>query len=196
MDPFLPDGPLMEDHMNDFAFPLQAAISVTRDSPVDDILEATARALGADGRKVVGFLQWEGTGDGECCGEIALQDIGTGELVTISQSLGSGARGCRLDPQALASVAGSLLARLDDDTDLLILNRFGKGESEGQGFRAVIEEACIRGIPALTVVRDEYLPAWQQFSGELGCLLAPDRQDVLDWARRAGLAARSLRDAA
>lgn len=186
----------MEDHMNTFAFPLQAAIHVTRDNPVDDILEVTALVLGADGRKVIGFLQREGTDDGECCGEIALQDIDTGELFTISQALGSGARGCRLDPQALAAVAGSLLARLDDDTDLLLLNRFGKGESEGQGFRAVIEEACIRGIPALTVVRDEYLPAWKQFSGELGCVLAPDRQDVLDWARRAGLAARNPRDAA
>ncbi|MFC3165540.1 DUF2478 domain-containing protein [Ciceribacter thiooxidans] len=182
--------------MTDNAFPLQAAIHVQRDRPVDDILRATALALSADGQTVIGFLQWEGTGDGECCGEIALQDIGTGELITISQALGSGARGCRLDPQALAAVAGSLLARLDDDTDLLVLNRFGKGESEGQGFRAVIEEACIRGIPVLTVVRDEYLPAWEEFSGEFGCLLAPDRQNVLDWARRAGLAARSLRDAA
>ncbi len=186
----------MEDRMTDNAFPLQAAIHVQRDRPVDDILRATALALSADGQTVIGFLQWEGTGDGECCGEIALQDIGTGELITISQALGSGARGCRLDPQALAAVAGSLLARLDDDTDLLVLNRFGKGESEGQGFRAVIEEACIRGIPVLTVVRDEYLPAWEEFSGEFGCLLAPDRQNVLDWARRAGLAARSLRDAA
>lgn len=186
----------MEDHMNDFAFPLQAAIHVQRDCPVDDILKATAVVLGVDGQKVIGFLQWEGTGDGECCGEIALQDIGTGELVAISQALGSGARGCRLDPQALAAVAGSLLARLDDHTDLLVLNRFGKGESEAQGFRAVIEEACVRGIPVLTVVRDEYLPAWNQFSGELGCLLAPDRQDVLDWARHAVRAARNLRDAA
>lgn len=186
----------MEDHMTDFAFPLQAAIRAKRDSAVDDILETTALALGSDGRKVLGFLQRERTGDGECCGEIALQDIGTGELVTISQSLGPGARGCRLDPQALAGVAGSLLVRLADDTDLLILNRFGKGESEGQGFRAVIEEACLRGIPVLTVVRDNYVTAWEQFSGELGCLLAPDREGVVDWARRAGVAARRLRHAA
>lgn len=182
--------------MTDFAFPLQAAIRVTRDHPVDSILEATARSLVADGRKVVGYLQREGAGEGECCGEIALEDIATGELVTISQALGSGARGCRLDPQALVGVAGSLLARLDDDTDLMILNRFGKGESEGQGFRAVIEEACIRGIPVLTVVRDEYVQAWEQFSGEFGCLLKPDPEAVLTWSRRATVAARNSRDAA
>ncbi|MFM2280175.1 MAG: hypothetical protein RLZZ444_2406 [Pseudomonadota bacterium] len=182
--------------MTDFAFPLQAAIRVMRDRPVDDILEATARSLMADGRRIVGYLQREGASEGECCGEIALKDIVTGELVTISQALGSGARGCRLDPQALAGVAGSLLARLDDATDLMILNRFGKGESEGQGFRAAIEEACIRGIPVLTVVRDEYVSAWEQFSGELGSLLAPDPEAVLSWTRRATLSARKSRDAA
>ncbi|MBW8321314.1 MAG: DUF2478 domain-containing protein [Arenimonas sp.] len=182
--------------MKDLDFPLQAAIRVERDRPVDDILEAVARVLQKDGLTVAGVLQRESSGDGECCNRIDLEDIASGEHSIISQALGSGARGCRLDPQALAGVAGPLLARLDTRPALLILNRFGKGESEGQGFRAVIEEACARGIPLLTAVRENHVEAWQGFVGELGAVLAPDQADVVEWARAAVAAAERLGDAA
>ncbi len=182
--------------MNELDFPLQAAIRVGRDRPVDDILGAVARMLQAEGLAVAGFLQRESGGDGECCNRIDLEDIATGEYHVISQALGSGAQGCRLDPQALAGVAGPLLSALDTRPDLLILNRFGKGESEGQGFRAVIEEACARGIPLLTAVRESYVEAWQAFAGELGVVLAPDSEIVVAWARGAIAAAERLRHAA
>ena len=116
--------------MKDHEFPLQAAIRVERDRPVDDILEAVARVLQKEGVIVAGFLQRESAGDGEFCNRIDLEDIASGEHHIISQALGSGARGCRLDPQALAGVAGPLLAGLDRRPDLLILNRFGKMEVE------------------------------------------------------------------
>lgn len=182
--------------MKDCDFPLQAAIRVERDRPVDDILEAVARVLQKEGMTVAGFLQRESAGDGECCNRIDLEDIASGEHHIISQALGSGARGCRLDPQALAGVAGPLLAGLDRRPDLLILNRFGKGEAEGQGFRAVIEDACARGIPLLTAVRENYVEAWQGFAGELGAVLAPDQAGVIEWARAAVVAAERSGDAA
>ena len=182
--------------MKDHEFPLQAAIRVERDRPVDDILEAVARVLQKEGVIVAGFLQRESAGDGECCNRIDLEDIASGEHHIISQALGSGARGCRLDPQALAGVAGPLLAGLDTRPDLLILNRFGKGESEGQGFRAVIEDACARGIPLLTAVRENYVEAWQGFAGELGAVLSPDQASVVEWARAAVVAAERSGDAA
>ncbi|NML77036.1 DUF2478 domain-containing protein [Rhizobium sp. S-51] len=180
----------------DIEVPLQAAIRVPKDKPVDEIFEAVALLLKGEGIVVAGFLQRERTGEGECCNEIRLEDIASGEHHVISQSLGSGARGCRLDPQALADVAGPLLSRLEEDPDLLILNRFGKGESEGQGFRAVIEDACARGIPVLTAVREGYLEDWSQFSGDLGILLPPEREKVIAWVRQAIAAAGRLGDAA
>ncbi|MHB0950855.1 MAG: DUF2478 domain-containing protein [Allorhizobium sp.] len=182
--------------MKDLDIALQAAIRVERDRSVDDLLEVVARVLQKEGVTVAGFLQRESDGDGECCNRIDLEDIATGEHHIISQALGSGARGCRLDPQALAGVAGPLLARLDTRPDLLILNRFGKGESEGQGFRAVIEEACVRGIPLLTAVRENYVEAWQGFAGELGVVLALDQAGVIEWARAAVVAAERSGDAA
>ncbi|GEO86534.1 MULTISPECIES: DUF2478 domain-containing protein [Alphaproteobacteria] len=182
--------------MTDLAIPLQAAIRVEKDRPVDDIFEAVAELLRAEGLVVAGFLQWERTDDGACCGRIELEDLASGERHQISQALGPGARGCRLDPQALAHVAGRLLSGLENDPDLLILNRFGKGEAEGQGFRAVMEEACARDIPVLIAVRESYVEAWERFAGDLGLLLPPDRGPVVDWVRRAVAAAGRLRDAA
>ena len=76
------------------------------------------------------------------------------------------------------------------------LNRFGKGESEGQGFRAVIEDACMRGIPVLTAVREAYVEAWEAFAGDLGLLLPPDRAAVTGWTDRAIGNAGRRRDAA
>lgn len=176
--------------------PLLAAIRVTKDRPVDDLLEEAARLVRAEGLAVAGFVQRESTGDGECCGEIVLEDLASGQCHVISQPLGAGARGCRLDPQALAAVAGPLPASLDAGPALLILNRFGKGESEGQGFRAAIEDACMRGIPVLTAVREAYVEAWEAFAGDLGLLLPPDREAVTGWAGRAIRDAGQRRDAA
>ncbi|MBD9374194.1 DUF2478 domain-containing protein [Rhizobium sp. ARZ01] len=180
----------------DNELPLLAAIRAEKDHSVDDLLKAAADALIADGGRVAGFLQRESTGEGECCGRIELQEIATGASFVISQALGSGARGCRLDPQALAAVAGPLHSSLDGEPDLLILNRFGKGEAEGQGFRAAIEEACARGIPVLTAVREGYVESWLAFAGELGILLLPTQASVVDWVRRASSTARRSRDAA
>lgn len=182
--------------MMDNEFPLQAAICVPKDKPVDEIFEAVARLLKGEGMAVIGFLQREGTSEGECCNEIRLEDIVSGRNYVISQALGSGARGCRLDPQALTEVAGLLLSGLEGDPHLLILNRFGKGESEGQGFRAAIEDACTRGIPVLTAVRESYFEAWTQFSGDLAILLAPEYDQVIGWVRQAITAAGRFRDAA
>jgi len=171
--------------MTDIIFPLQAALLVGKDRAVDDILDAVARTMRSEGRNAIGFLQRQNMQEGECCGQIELEDIATGTRHVISQALGSGARGCRLDPQALAGIAGLLLTRVEAGPDLLILNRFGKGEAEGGGFRAVIEAACMRGIPTLTAVREDYVEAWRAFSGDLGVLIAPDRGAAIGWARRA-----------
>lgn len=166
--------------------PLLAGIRVGKDQSVDAILEAAARALIGEGVNVVGYLQRETIADGDCCDEIELEDITSGKRHLISQALGKGARGCRLDPVALAAVAGPLVSVIDENPDLLILNRFGKGESEGQGFRAAIEAAYASGIPVLVAVREAYVDAWQLFAGELGILLPPDHAHVLEWMERIG----------
>lgn len=164
---------------------LLGAVRFTHDEPVDLILEAVVRQLKADGFRVTGYLQREAQDGDGCCSPVQLENIADGRMFHITQPLGSGSRGCRLDPQALANRCGPLSKDLDEGVDILVLNRFGRGESEGQGFRAVIEEAFQKGIPVLVAVRDPYVDAWHAFGGVFAEDLPANEQEIVDWCRRA-----------
>nr|WP_312967472.1 DUF2478 domain-containing protein [Brucella intermedia] len=174
--------------------PTLAAILAAKDVPVDQLLAGAAHRARQAGLRVAGFLQHRETGGEECCRDIEIEHIGTGVTQIISQALGSGSKGCRLDPAALADVAGALQTELDDGADMLILNRFGKGETEGHGFRSIIETAYARQIPVLTVVRETYVEGWNDFAGDCGVLLAPESKAVLGWCDRV-MEARRLPEA-
>ena len=131
-----------------------------------------------------GVLQSRGAADGEChCRDMDLQVIGSNKVFRISQSLGQGSGGCRLHPGALAECCAFLEQQLLDGADLLVLNRFGKGESDGRGFRDLISLAMTLEIPVLTAVRPTYLAAWQEFSDGCGTTLPFSPGCVEEWIR-------------
>ncbi len=159
-----------------------AAVRFAHTDDIDAVLESTVRVLQARGLRVCGFLQRETVDAASCCNITHLEDVTSGTWHRISQPLGSGSRGCRLDPRALADISGPLLAELETHPDFLLLNRFGRGESEGQGFRAVIEKAFELQIPVLTAVREAYADAWATFTEGSAHVLPPDPDMVIDWA--------------
>ncbi len=161
--------------------PILAAIRFDT-GDIDGLLADVPDHLLANGLKARGVLQSRGDASGAChCAEMYLHAIGRDRLFTISQPLGNGSRGCRLDPDALARCSGYLEDELDHGADLVILNRFGRGESEGRGFRDLIGKALTRGVPVLTAVRPTYAEAWEAFGGEMACHLPLRRDAVLDW---------------
>jgi len=160
-----------------------AAIYFSRDEGVDAVLKAAAETLKAEGRCIGGFVQHDTPDPVACCSITHVEDVMTGARHRITQALGAGSKGCRLDPQALAEVAGQMLTTLDDGVDMLVLNRFGKGEADGQGLRSVIEKAMDLGVPVLIAVRDNYREDWEAFSGELAVALPPDAEHVAAWGR-------------
>lgn len=162
-----------------------AAIAVNDRTAVDALFDRVIATLRAEGFCIAGYVQRETPDARECCPETLVEDVETGALVRISQALGAGSKGCRLDPQALAGVAGAALARLDTPPDLMVLNRFGKGESEGRGLRVVFEKALELEIPVLTCVKENYRPAWVDYAGELAGTLPADEDAVLAWCRAA-----------
>jgi nucleoside-triphosphatase THEP1 len=173
-----------------------AAIHFGKDEAVDPVLRAAVQKLKAEGLRVGGFVQHDTPDPVACCSITHVEDVMTGVRHRITQALGAGSKGCRLDPQALADVAGRLLATLEEGVDLIVLNRFGKGESDGQGLRAVIETAIDRGVPVLIAVRDTYRADWEAFSGDLAAALPMDPDRVADWGRAAMASARASSDAA
>lgn len=169
--------------------PLIAAVRCPEGAAADDALVAAAARLAVEGFRVAGHVQRVEPGRAR---ELTLvEDVVTGARRAITQDLGACAAGCALDPAALAEVAAQLLVALDGPVDLLVLNRFGRGEAEGGGLRAVMEKAALAGVPVVAVLREDYAEAWEAFTGG-SARLAPEAEAILGWARAAIGAARAL----
>jgi len=161
-----------------------AAIVFDQTSGIDALLKTVVHHLKMSGLRVAGYLQCEELEPGSCTLH-HIESISDGHRICISQPLGAGSRGCRLDPRGLAEASGHLVGEIDESTDLLILNRFGKGEADGQGLRTALERAFEMQVPVLTAVRALYYPAWEAFAGELATTLKPDLHNVLAWCANA-----------
>jgi hypothetical protein len=58
-------------------------------------------------------------------------------------------------------------ASLEEKPDLVILNKFGKTEAEGGGFRPLIADAIEAGLPMLIGVPWRNIESWRLFAGPL-----------------------------
>lgn len=150
---------------------------------VDGLMAEVASRLTAEGWPLAGVVQVNSeTGPNTRC-DMDLQVLALDARVRISQRLGPMARGCRLDPQGLEEAVGLVETALDHRPKLLIINKFGKAELEGRGFRPVIGRALAEGVPVLTAVNQANLEGFESFSAGLGTPLAPLIDPVIRWCR-------------
>lgn len=162
-----------------------AIVRFDKDQNVDLVLAQAANLLKQRGYQTAGFLQREQDENGSgCCSDVYLEDIDSKARFQITQSLGAGSKGCRLDPAGLVDAVGHMSAQINDQVDVLFLNRFGKGEEDGHGFRPVIESAFMLGIPTLMAVRDAYLDSWMQFCGGDYCTLPVNAEIIANWVQK------------
>ncbi|MFV0515100.1 MAG: DUF2478 domain-containing protein [Jhaorihella sp.] len=118
----------------------------------DRLLSTLALRLKARGVALAGVVQTNTECSDSTKCDMDVQVLPDGETIRISQSLGAWSRGCRLDPAALERAVAQVGACLDSGPELLIVNKFGKHEADGRGFRPLIGEALGRGIPVLAGV--------------------------------------------
>jgi len=131
----------------------------------------------AEGHKVGGILQ---ESHPETHGMVMV-DILTGERIRLDQNLGSGATSCVLDVHQLTHAAQSVRAALEQSLEILVINKFARQESLGQGLLQELFMAISAGIPVLGSVGPLYLPAWQEMSGGLSTLLTPTEEALEQW---------------
>lgn len=145
------------------------------------LLWDVAAALQARGLKLCGTVQTDTECDtsGRC--DMDVRILPNGPVVRISQSLGAGSRGCRLDPQALEQSVAIAEAQLEAGAEAMIINKFGKQEAEGRGFRGTIAKALERDIPVIVGVNGANEAAFQEFCGGMAERLEPDEADILAW---------------
>lgn len=148
---------------------------------VDDLLAGVATHLAGLGWPLAGVVQINSeTGPSSRC-DMDLQVLTLDTRVRISQRLGPMARGCRLDPQGLEEAVGLVEQALERGPRLLLINKFGKAELEGRGFRPVIGQALAAGVPVLTAVNQANLAGFERFSDGMGTALLPQPGPVIDW---------------
>jgi len=148
---------------------------------VDLIIGAVVDDLTKRGVRVAGVIQRSGRADPILCQGVNVEFIGSDELLSISQELGPDATGCSLDPNRLAHVAGLLSETLEKDTDLLVINRFGKSEASGGGLIDCANQAVLAGIPVLMAVGWKYQAKWNAYHGGLGLELEPEQAAITEW---------------
>ena len=146
----------------------------------DVLLLRLAERLSQTGYHASGVVQINTERGGGPC-DMDVKVLPTGPVLRISQDLGQGSSGCRLDPEALETAVGLVGSRLTSDVDLLVINKFGKHEAEGRGFRSVIAEAIGLDIPVLVGVNALNRDAFLDFVGSDVELLEPDMETVLRW---------------
>jgi|TARA_R100000789_G_scaffold1307_6_gene4324 nucleoside-triphosphatase THEP1 len=151
----------------------------------DLLLASLAERLAEEGLRACGTVQINTERGGEEPCDMDVRLLPDGPVVRISQSLGPNARGCRLDPAALETAVGMVSQHLEAGTDLLIVNKFGKHEADGRGFRPVIAEALARGVPVLVGLNRLNSEAFHEFSGHEATELAPDVETLLAWVKSA-----------
>ncbi|HBS50985.1 MAG TPA: 3-dehydroquinate dehydratase [Rhodobacteraceae bacterium] len=154
-----------------------------RRGEADRVLSAFGQGLAERGASVAGVVQTNvDCGPDRAC-DMDVTVLPAGPVIRISQSLGPGARGCRLDTaeleRAVVAVSESLAAR----PGLLIVNKFGKHEADGRGFRPLIGEALALGIPVLTAVNAMNRAAFLGFAEELAEELPATEQALDRWYR-------------
>ena len=143
------------------------AILYSEGRDVDRVMARLACRLQASDVRLAGFIQYNLPHAGRRRCDMALRELSSGEIIGISQDRGPEARGCHLDVSEL--LRGMQLGRqaLAQQPDLLLLNKFGKAEGEGGGFRPLIAEAIELGVPVLIAVPWRNIDSWRIFSGDL-----------------------------
>lgn len=158
-----------------------AAIVYDNEAYPDELFRQIVEACRAAGIAAAGVLQHLASPDANRRCDVYLEDLSSGHLTQLFENRGSEARGCRLDSAALADVTERVERSLDADPDLLMLNKFGKSECDGEGMRGAIAAAMTRGIPVVIGVPARNIDAWRDFAGDLAVELSADLPTVLSW---------------
>lgn len=147
----------------------------------DRLLWEFADRLQARGFSLAGVVQTNSDRPGSHHCDMDVRVLPTGPVIRINQVLGEDSRGCRLNPVALEEAVALVETGLEGSPDLLIINKFGKHEAEGRGFRPLIAEALARDVPVLLGVNALNLDAFEAFSSGYAEELTADPAAIGAW---------------
>lgn len=162
-----------------------AYVTLAGRGATDACIAAAVARLRAGGARLAGTVQVESAGASDplrCDMDLAV--LPDGPVFRISQTLGKGARGCRLDGGALEQAVTEVAPRMAG-AEVLVVNKFGKLEAQGHGFVPLIVQAMDCGMPVLIGVNGLNQADLVAFCDGLADALAPDPKAIADWVQTA-----------
>lgn len=160
---------------------LIGAVLAARCSDAEPLFAGLVASMLRQGVRLGGVQQINVRRDGYCRCDMKLKDLSNGEIVCISEDRGPEARGCRLDWNALAEATERVVRSIRAGVDLVVINKFGKAESEGAGMRDAIALALEHEIPVLICANTEHHANLLAFTGDLAVTLTLSRPDIETW---------------
>jgi len=150
------------------------------------VLRTFASEVMADGWRVGGIVQEVlKDPDGETIGIDAIE-LDTGHRFAINRPTESDRvnKTCSLDPSALAEASGALDRAIRSHMDLVVVEKYGEQEQQGDGLADEILRAVSEGIPTLVAVPNGVRDVWREFTGDMGEELSFDMDSFRDWWQR------------
>ncbi|MBT3766154.1 MAG: DUF2478 domain-containing protein [Rhodospirillaceae bacterium] len=90
-------------------------------------------------------------------------------------------RDCSLDTLTLTETAAVLRRAIEDRVELMVVEKFGNAERDGEGLSDEILCAIAAGIPVLVAVPDTSLEIWNDRTGGMGGVLNCEEDDLFHW---------------
>ncbi len=149
----------------------------------DRLLSLAAAAAANLGMRCAGAVQYNSMPNDRRICDMDVKVLPDGPLIRISENRGPEAKGCRLDPNALETAVALTEQALETAPDLLVINKFGKHEASGRGFRPLIAEALAQDIPVLVGVNALNEGAFVEFTAGSARQLEPDLEEILTWIK-------------
>jgi nucleoside-triphosphatase THEP1 len=122
--------------------------------------------------------------------DMEVEDLASRIILQLSEDREIRTEGCRLDPAALHEAAALISASFRKSPQLVILNKFGRMEVEGEGLRDVICDAVELGIPVVVGVPERHIEPWRTFTNGLAEEAAIDSPCVSQWLLQRGFDAK------
>ena len=158
-----------------------AAVIRPRGGEIVDCLEGFTRILQGQGYVVRGLIQRNGPDNPACGCTMMLVDLDTSDHYRISQNLGPESTCCRVDTAGFAEASQVLRRAMASDTDLVVVNKFGKLEAQGLGLADEMMAIMAQGIPLITTVEMTSLEIWREFTGGLADELPANCGGLMRW---------------
>lgn len=147
----------------------------------DQTLQPFIQYLQEQGQTVLGVVQAPEEVSFAYRTQMGIINLSNGVFTSIAQDLGAHNTSCCLDSEAISNASIILKQARALKPDLIVVNRFGKLEAEGEGFADEMLEIMSTGMPMLTVVATRFLDPWREFTGGLATEITPDLDQIKDW---------------